>query len=255
VSGMTNPLAVFTACLGLLLLACAPADGNPAGSLPPGSDPDLGPGASLHGRRPFPDDNPWNMTVDQAPVAANSDILIASIGVGTALHPDFGADYNGGPFGIPYVVVDHQTGGVAVTFDYADESDPGPYPIPPGAPIEGGSNASGDRHVLVVDRESWKLYELFSAYPPGAGGRPGPAPSSISTATHSDPLAGPRPTLRGYQSFPAWCATMRWWSRGRFSTRSASPHDSLAGPTSVQRATTPAATPVPAGRPWASAFG
>lgn len=172
-SGMTNPLAVFTACLGLLLLACAPADGNPAGSLPPGSDPDLGPGASLHGRRPFPDDNPWNMTVDQAPVAANSDILIASIGVGTALHPDFGADYNGGPFGIPYVVVDHQTGGVAVTFDYADESDPGPYPIPPGAPIEGGSNASGDRHVLVVDRESWKLYELFSAYPAGSGWQAG----------------------------------------------------------------------------------
>ncbi len=170
---MTTPFTASAACLGLFLLACAPADGTPAGPPPPGGDPDLGPGASLHGRRPFPNDNPWNTVVDQAPVAANSDVLIASIGAGTALHPDFGADYNGGPFGIPYVVVDHQTSGVPVTFDYADESDPGPYPIPRGAPIEGGSNASGDRHVLVVDRESWKLYELFSAYPAGSGWQAG----------------------------------------------------------------------------------
>jgi hypothetical protein len=107
--------------------------------------------------------------VDQAPVDPNSATLIASIGVGTALHPDFGADYDGGPFGIPYVVIDSTTPGVPVTFDYADESDPGPYPIPGNAPIEGGSASTGDRHVLVIDRDRWVLYELFAAYPDGRG--------------------------------------------------------------------------------------
>lgn len=129
----------------------------------------LGPGASLGGRRLFPDNNPWNTPVDQAPVDSNSDALIANIGLTTTLHPDFGANYLGGPFGIPYVVVAGTTPGVGITFDYADESDPGPYPIPRDAPIEGGAASSGDRHVLVVDRDDWRLYELFAAYPvPGS---------------------------------------------------------------------------------------
>ncbi|OLD02017.1 MAG: hypothetical protein AUI99_06290 [Gemmatimonadetes bacterium 13_1_40CM_3_69_22] len=131
---------------------------------PPGA-PDLGANASLSGRRPFPDDNPWNTAVDRAPVDPNSDALIASIGLTKGLHPDFGANYLGGPFGIPYVVVAGSTPSVTVTFSYAAESDPGPYPIPPDAPIEGGSASSGDRHVLVIDRDDWKLYELFSAFP------------------------------------------------------------------------------------------
>ncbi|HEY6059600.1 MAG TPA: hypothetical protein VIV10_03360 [Gemmatimonadales bacterium] len=121
--------------------------------------------ADLHGRRPFPDDNPWNSPVDGMPVDPISDALIASIGLTSGLHPDFGANYNGGPFGIPYAVVSGGTPGVPVTFDYADESDPGPYPIPPDAPIEGGAASGGDRHVLVVDRDHWKLYELYAAYP------------------------------------------------------------------------------------------
>lgn len=131
--------------------------------------PGLGPGASLNGRRPFPDDNPWNTPVDQALVDSNSDALIASIGLTATLHPDFGANYLGGPFGIPYVVVAGNTPRVGVSFDYAGESDPGPYPIPGDAPIEGGAASSGDRHVLVVDRDTWRLYELFAAYPvPGS---------------------------------------------------------------------------------------
>jgi hypothetical protein len=144
----------------LFALAC--------GSPPPTAsvaDPGLGANADLQGRRPFPDDNSWNTRVDLMPVDPNSDALIASIGLTTGLHPDFGANYNGGPFGIPYVVVSGATPGVHVTFDYADESDSGPYPIPPGAPIEGGAGSGGDRHVLVVDRDHWKLYELFAAYP------------------------------------------------------------------------------------------
>ncbi len=140
------------------LAACA------GGATDPANLDGLGPGASLNGRRLFPDDNPWNTPVDQAPVDANSDALIASIGLTTTLHPDFGANYLGGPFGIPYVVVAGATPGVGVTFDYADESDPGPYPIPPDAPIEGGAASGGDRHVLIVDRDHWRLYELFAAY-------------------------------------------------------------------------------------------
>lgn len=147
-----------------LALACGTGSGSLTSSRP-GGDPDLGVNADLHGRRPFPDDNPWNTPVDGMPVDPNSDALIASIGLIVGLHPDFGANYNGGPFGIPYVVVSGGTRGVQVTFDYADESDPGPYPIPPDAPIEGGAASGGDRHVLVVDRDHWKVYELYAASP------------------------------------------------------------------------------------------
>jgi hypothetical protein len=148
-----------------LLLGCAAAPTAGARGSGGGGGPGLGPNASLEGRRPFPSDNPWNTPVDQDPVDPSSDALIASIGLTRGLHPDFGADYNGGPFGIPYIVVGGSTPGVGVTFDYADESDPGPYPIPADAPIEGGAAAGGDRHVLVIDRDHWDLYELFAAYP------------------------------------------------------------------------------------------
>ena len=152
--------------LALLVSACHSAE-LPSIPTSPGSPgtPGLGVGASLQGLRPFPPDNAWNARVDTASVDPNSDALIASIGLTKGLHPDFGANYGGGPFGIPYVVVAGDTPGVSVAFDYADESDPGPYPIPLGAPIEGGSSSSGDRHVLVIDRDNWKLYELFAAYP------------------------------------------------------------------------------------------
>jgi hypothetical protein len=105
--------------------------------------------------------------VDQAFIDPSSDALIAGIGLTKGLHPDFGADYNGGPFGIPYIVVDSTTPDVHVRFDYADESDSGPYPVPRDAPIEGGAASGGDRHVLVVDRDHWTLSELFAAYPVG----------------------------------------------------------------------------------------
>ncbi len=132
---------------------------------PPGSAPDLGPGADLHGWIPFPADNPWNTPVDQDPVDPQSDAIVAEIGASEHLHPDFGADWDGGPFGIPYVVVAGTQAKVPVTFGYADESDPGPYPIPPDAPIEGGASSTGDRHVLVVDRDAWTLHETWSSYP------------------------------------------------------------------------------------------
>lgn len=127
-----------------------------------------GPNADLRGLKLFPANNPWNTRIDKAKIDRNSRRLIA--GLGGHLHADFGADWNGGPFGIPYVVVSRSQSKVPVSFDYSDESDPGPYPIPVGAPIEGGPASDGDRHVLVLDRDSMKLYEIGNAYPQSTGG-------------------------------------------------------------------------------------
>jgi hypothetical protein len=135
--------------------------------------PALGVGASLGGQRVFPADNPWNQSVARLEVDPHSDALIASIGLDKPLHPDFGTVYQGAPSGIPYLVVSGQQPRVPIRFEYAGESDPGPYPIPLDAPIEGGPKATGDRHVLVIDRDHWKLYELFAAYPEARGWKAG----------------------------------------------------------------------------------
>jgi hypothetical protein len=107
----------------------------------------------------FPKTNAWNKRVDKLPVASNSDAIIRSIGADTGLHPDFGSGlYNGSRIGIPYDVVTRKTPRSRVSFDYADESDKGPYPIPRSVHIEGGS----DRHALLVDRDTCRLYELYA---------------------------------------------------------------------------------------------
>ena len=132
--------------------------------------PDLGPGASLHGKQVFPADNAWNLDISNAPVDPNSNNLIASIGTTATLHPDFGTVYNGAPNGIPYIVVPGSQSLVPISFTaYGDESDPGPYPVPANAPIEGGPNSTGDRHVLVIDRDNWKLYEMGRSFPQNSG--------------------------------------------------------------------------------------
>jgi hypothetical protein len=144
--------------------------GPPDDVVPPQPVPDLGPGASLHGKQLFPSDNPWNQDISQSPVDPNSDNLIAGIGLTTSLHPDFGTVWNGAPNGIPYIVVSGAQARVPMTWTaYGDESDPGPYPVPPDAPIEGGPTSTGDRHVLVIDRDNWILYELGYAFPINGG--------------------------------------------------------------------------------------
>ena len=125
----------------------------------------------ITGRRMFPADNPWNKDISGDPVDPASDVLINTCGASAQLHPDFGTTWLGAPIGIPYIVVRGTQAKVPVSFYYPDESDPGPYPIPPNAPIEGGSNSGGDRHVLVVDADNWKLYELFDARPIDGGTR------------------------------------------------------------------------------------
>jgi hypothetical protein len=126
---------------------------------------------SLDGRQLFPSDDPWNTDISHEPVDSKSDALIESMGPGKSLHPDFGTTYSGEPWGIPYVVVPGNQPKVPIKFSTADESDPGPYPIPPNAPIEGGPKSDGDRHVLIVDKDNWKLYEIFGAVPNDAGTR------------------------------------------------------------------------------------
>jgi hypothetical protein len=168
-----------------LLLACSPA--------PSEADDDTGDGVQpqedrlayiptvhrplespqIAGCDVFPADNVWNARVDGLPVDPHSDAYVAAIGAGERVHADFGSGEwppgSGSPIGIPYVVVPGSQPGVEVTFDYDDESDPGPYPIPLNPPIEGGPDGDGDRHVLVLDRDACVLYELFYAWPQADG--------------------------------------------------------------------------------------
>ena len=141
-------LRVFLAAA--VLTSCSA--GAPTGST------DVPAGGSFVGHRVFPADNAWNTDISGASVDRASATLIAACGVRN-LHPDFGTIY-----GIPYVLVGSQQPLVPVSFDYASESDPGPYPVPPNAPIEGGAASTGDRHVIVVDTAHSKLYELYDSH-------------------------------------------------------------------------------------------
>jgi len=107
----------------------------------------------------FPADNPWNTDISNEDADPNSDNIIAGIGNDINLHPDFGTVWDNEPIGIPYNLVGKNQQMEAISFQYKSESDPGPYPIPPDALIESGS----DRHVIVIDTVYKKLYELFSA--------------------------------------------------------------------------------------------
>ena len=114
----------------------------------------------------FPRDHIWNVAVDQLPVDNSSADFIAAVGGDNPLHADFGSGlYQGSPFGIPYTVIGRDQKRVRVKFDHRDESDLQNYPIPPDAAIEGGPSSIGDRHVLLVDRDSCLLYELYDAAP------------------------------------------------------------------------------------------
>src|SRR5689334_1095685 len=138
---------------------------NPKSQAPPTSS--IASGPTIAGCPLFPANNIWNAKVDWLPVHPKSNAYISSIhGATTGLHPDFGTEWAGGPIGIPYTVTLASQTPVTITFTaYGDESDPGPYPIPTAAPIEGGPSSDGDRHVLVVDKDNCKLYEMFYSFP------------------------------------------------------------------------------------------
>ena len=120
----------------------------------------------------LPTSNPWNTDISELEVHPNSDKFISNIGEQKTLHPDFGSgEYNGAPIGIPYVIVDAAQKKYPVNFtEWPEESDPGPYPIPLNAPIEGTAvgtlpQGGGDHHVIALDKDNCLLYELFRASP------------------------------------------------------------------------------------------
>jgi hypothetical protein len=118
----------------------------------------------------FPADNPWNQDVSGLDLHPDSDAFIDRIGRFDTVHPDFGTEWEGAPIGIPFVVVPGTQPLVPIEFvAYGDESDPGPYPVPPDAPIEGGPESDGDRHTLVLDGDACILYELYRAFPIDGG--------------------------------------------------------------------------------------
>jgi hypothetical protein len=169
---MKRTAAAFAALLG------AAALGGAGSSAALGPYPTLGgcpvfpdPPASLPANAPSqPDESAWNQDVSKAPVAADSAATIAYIDAhgGDFLHPDFGSPR---AYGFPYAVVGAGQRKLPIHYTaYGDESDPGPFPIPKGAPVEGGKSSDGDRHVLVVDRSSCTLYELYRAFPKRDGG-------------------------------------------------------------------------------------
>jgi hypothetical protein len=161
-------------CLAGLLSAPALVGAHPSAhpSAHPWAQPSAPPATNsptLAGCPVLPADNPWNQRVDRLPVARGSARLVAKIGLDDPVHPDFGTVYQGHPNGIPFAVVSASTPAVRVRFTYADESDRGPYPIPRNAPIEGGANSTGDRHLIVVDRSTCTDYELWEARPVKGG--------------------------------------------------------------------------------------
>jgi len=139
---------------GVTMTATAATASRAGGTSVPGA-----PGCPL-----FPADNVWNTDISKLPVNRHSKAWLASMdSAGTYLHPDFGPDSGGYPYGIPYTIVTSAHALVRIKFLYASQSDKGPYPFGPGTRIEGGKNASGDRHAIMVNKDTCVLYELWEA--------------------------------------------------------------------------------------------
>jgi hypothetical protein len=113
----------------------------------------------------FPRSSHWNKRVDRLPLHPRSQAIVAAVGRTRTAHADFGSGlYEGRPIGIPFRVVNGRQPRVPVSFEYASESDRGPYPLPADVPIEGGRDSDGDRHALLVDKDNCKLYELYRLF-------------------------------------------------------------------------------------------
>lgn len=143
----------------------SPTSEEPASSKPTSTVPVLK--THLGNVEIFTANNDWNRDISDFPVHRMSSTWLRAIGNSDHLHPDFGTVWRGSPIGIPFVVVDSDQPKVRVNFEYDDESDPGPYPIPKGAPIEGGPDApyESDRHIIMIDPKKKLLYEIFQAIP------------------------------------------------------------------------------------------
>ena len=182
--------------------------------------------------------------------------IIARIGLTDPVHPDFGSGlYGGAPIGIPYAVVSSGTRRVPVSFQYASESDRGPYPLPRGVPIEGGYGSSGDRHVIVVDRNSCRDYELFAAYPHDGGKRWTAGSGAIFNlrSDHLRPAGWTSADAAGLPILPGLARYERGRRRVRSTTRCASPRHAPRPGTCIRRATKRLRVMGRTCRPWAFA--
>ncbi|HEY7627164.1 MAG TPA: hypothetical protein VH761_08845 [Ilumatobacteraceae bacterium] len=150
---------------GVIIVEAAPPDITSSATASQPAVRLLPPRPHVGGCQVFPGDNAWNQEIASAPLRGNSAQIISHIqAIGSDnLHPDFGENQS---YGIPYIVVPVDQPAVPITYDaYGDESDPGPFPIPPNAPVEGGSDA----HVLVAQEQTCQLFELFAAHRSGSG--------------------------------------------------------------------------------------
>jgi hypothetical protein len=151
----------------------------------------------------FPANNAWNQRVDKLPVSADSAELISSIGLNSPVHADFGSgEWDGGPIGIPFDVVSKKTPTSHVSFDYSDESNRVRYPIPPHVDIEGGANASGDRHAILVDKSNCRLYELYDLRHTGNGWTAGSGAVWNLRSNHLRPAGWTSADAAGLPIFP-----------------------------------------------------
>jgi hypothetical protein len=151
----------------------------------------------------FPASNAWNQRVDELPVAADSTQLIASIGLDSPVHADFGSGrWDGGPIGIPFDVVSRTTPRSRVSFEYADESDRVRYPIPRHVHIEGGPQATGDRHSILVDRSACRLDELYDLRHTGHGWTAGSGAVWSLRSNHLRPAGWTSADAAGLPIFP-----------------------------------------------------
>jgi hypothetical protein len=177
----------------------AGADGGAPDAGAPDAGPVAQPGPHVGDCPIFPPDNAFNRDISADPVDARSALLMAEMGSGSLyLHPDFGA----AQYGLPYVVVPPTQSRVRMSFTYANESDPGPYPFPPDVPIQGGPTASGDRHAIVLEQGTCRLYETWSTYPAGGGFNAGSGALFDLTSNTLRPDGWTSATASGLPLFP-----------------------------------------------------
>lgn len=181
-------LAALTAVFGLAACGSATPEATPASAVFVAGSATPGPSAAVATPSPsaaaaaspaaacgvFPADSVWRADVSKLPVHRSSAAYVSSIGAAAHMHPDFGSGtWEGAPIGIPVTAVKPGQKTVKVSFEYAAESDKGPYPVPADAKVEGGRGSDGDRHVILYDAAACKVYELYAAYPSGGGWRAG----------------------------------------------------------------------------------
>ena len=160
---MTTPPRALAAAVASAALILGLLSGVAAGSTAPDAGGAVARPVAGGACPDFPADNWWHADVRRLPVHARSDAWLRHMSPGSRLHPDFGDAFGAQPvpYGIPITVIGAGHDKVRVRFRYAAESDRVRYPLGADTRIEGGKKAGGDRHAIILDRSTCRLYELF----------------------------------------------------------------------------------------------